>query len=153
MNGGSDGYKNPIIFSKTVIKTFRSIYINCFNRLRFLAEVCTKLWKMHFFGQFKDHNSGRKHGNQTDDPSFSSTFSALLFQNQYPIFCCPPFSENYLNPQARINKIVSKHTVDYHPSPSQLISRIDTLKFLWTPKGFTSPESLLNVFLNLYIPP
>ena len=49
--------------------------------------------------------------------------------------------------------MVSKHTVDYHPSPSQLISRIDTLKFLWTPKGFTSPESLLNVFLNLYIPP
>ena len=76
-----------------------------------------------------------------------------LFQNQSPIFCCPLFSENYLDLQVRINKMVSKHTVDYHPSPSQLISRIDTLKFLWTPKGFTSPESLLNVFLNLYIPP
>ena len=44
---------NHIIFSKTVIKTFRSIYINCFNRLRFLAEVSTKLWKMHFFGQLR----------------------------------------------------------------------------------------------------
>ena len=54
---------NHIIFWKTVIRTFRSIYVNCFNRLRFLAEVSTKLQKMHFFGQFKDHNSGRKHGN------------------------------------------------------------------------------------------
>ena len=54
---------NHIIFWKTVIKTFRSIYVNCFNRLRFLAEVSTKLQKMHFFGQIKNYNSGRKHGN------------------------------------------------------------------------------------------
>ena len=108
---------------------------------------------MHFFGQFKDYNSGRKHGNQTNDPIFSFTFSALLFQNQSPIFWGPLFSESYLNPQARINKIVNKHTVDYHPSPSQLISRIHTLIFLWKPKGFISPESFLNFFLNLYVPP
>ena len=38
------------IFWKTVIKTFRSIYVNCLNTLRFLAEVSTKLQKMHFFG-------------------------------------------------------------------------------------------------------
>ena len=49
--------------------------------------------------------------------------------------------------------MVNKHTVNYHPSPSQLISRIHTLIFLWTPKGFISPESFLNFFLNLYIPP
>ena len=61
-----------------------------------------------------------------------------------PIFCCPLFSEN---------KMVNKHTVDYHPSSSQLISRIHPLIFLWTPKGFISPESFLNFFLNLYIPP
>ena len=84
---------------------------------------------------------------------FSSTFYDLLFQNQSPIFCCPLFSENYLNPQARINKIVNKHAVDYHPSPSQLISKIHTLIFLCTRKGFISPESFLNFFLNLYIPP
>ena len=84
---------------------------------------------------------------------FSSTFYDLLFQNQSPIFCCPLFSENYLNPQARINKMVNKHTVDYHPSSSQLISRIHPLIFLWTPKGHISPESFLNFFLNLYIPP
>ena len=49
--------------------------------------------------------------------------------------------------------MVNKHTVDYDPSPSQLISRIHTLIFLWTPKEFISPESFLNFFLNLYIPP
>ena len=30
---------------------------------------------MHYFEQFKDHNLGRKKGNQTNDPIFSSTFS------------------------------------------------------------------------------
>ena len=49
--------------------------------------------------------------------------------------------------------MVSKHTVDYHPIPSQLISRIYPLIFLWTRKGFMSPESFLNIFLDLYIPP
>ena len=49
--------------------------------------------------------------------------------------------------------MVNKHSVDYHPSPSKLISRIHTLIFLWTPKRFISPESFLNFFLNLYIPP
>ena len=101
---------------------------------------------MHFFGQFKDYNSERKHGNWTNDPIFSSTFSALLFQSQSPSFCCPLFSENYLNSQARIKKIVNKHTVDYHPSLSQLISRIHTLIFLWTPKGFISPRIFLDFF-------
>ena len=139
-----------IIFWKAVIRTFRSIYVNCFNRL---PEVSTKFQKMHFFGQFKDQYSGRKNGNSTNDPIFSSTFSVLLFQNQSPIFCCPFFSENYLNPQVKINKMVNKYIVDYHPSPPQLISRIHTGIFLWTLKGFISSESFLNCFLNLYISP
>ena len=63
MNGGSDPYK-PYHFLKESNENFQMhIYVNCFNRLRFLAEVSTKLQKMHFFGQFKNHNSGRKHGN------------------------------------------------------------------------------------------
>ena len=62
MNGGSGPYK-PYHFLKDCKKIFRSIYVNCFNILRFLAEVSTKLQKMHFFGQFKDCNSWRKHGN------------------------------------------------------------------------------------------
>ena len=53
---------NHIIFWKSVMRTFRCIYTTCFNRLRFLAENNTKLQKMNFFGQFKDHNLARKHG-------------------------------------------------------------------------------------------
>ena len=142
-----------IIFWKIVIRTFRSIYVNCFSRLRFLAEVSTKLQKMDLFAQFKGHNSGRKYGNETNDPIFSSTFSVLLFQNKSPISCCPLLSENYLYPQTRINKMVNKYSVDYHPNSSQLISRIHTVIFLWTPKRFISPEPFLNFFRNLYIPP
>ena len=49
--------------------------------------------------------------------------------------------------------MVKKHTVDYGPSPSRLPSKIYHLIFLWTPKGFISPESFLKYFVNLYIPP
>ena len=65
------------------------------------------------------------------------------FKINAPIFSCLLFSENHLNPQVRINKMVNKHTVDYHPSPWQLTLRIHPLIFLWTPKGFFSPESFL----------
>ena len=46
---------NHIIFWRSLMRTFRCIYTSCFNRLRFLAENSTKLQKMNFFGQFKDH--------------------------------------------------------------------------------------------------
>ena len=75
------------------------------------------------------------------------------FKINPPIFCCPLFSQNHLNPPVRINKMVNKHTVDYQPSPSQLISRTHLLVLLWTPEGFISPESFLSFFLSLYIPP
>ena len=45
------------------MKTFRCMYVNYFNRFRFLAEIDIKLQEMHLFGQFKDHNSESKHGN------------------------------------------------------------------------------------------
>ena len=54
---------NHTIFWNSVLRTFRCIYGNCFQRLRFLAEVNTKLHEMHLFKQFKDHNLGKKHGN------------------------------------------------------------------------------------------
>ena len=37
----------------SVLRTFRFTYVNCFNRLRFLAEVSTKVQKIYFFGQIK----------------------------------------------------------------------------------------------------
>ena len=61
MNGGSDPYK-PYHFLKDCNKNFQ-IHIGKFSKLRLPAEVSTELQKMHFFGQFKDHNSGRKHRN------------------------------------------------------------------------------------------
>ena len=36
---------NPSIFWKSVMRTFRCIYVYCFNRHRFLAQVSTKLRK------------------------------------------------------------------------------------------------------------
>ena len=44
---------NYIIFWKIVMRTFRIININCFNRLRFLAEVNIKLQKMHFLDSLR----------------------------------------------------------------------------------------------------
>ena len=76
-------------------------------------------------------------------------FSQLLFLFYYfkisPPFSAVLFSEKYLNPQARINKVVNKYTVDYHPCLSQLTSTIHTLIFLWTLRGL-SPESFLIFF-------
>ena len=76
------------------------------------------------------------------------------FKIKAPIFCHPIFTEKYINPQVRINEMVNKHIVDYHPSLSQLTSMTHPLIFLWTLSvGFVSPESFLNLFLNLYVPP
>ena len=81
-----------------------------------------------------------------------------LFQNQCPHFLLSAlfwklFSENYLNPQVRINKMVNKHTVDYHPSPSQIPARVHPFIFLWTQEGVYLSRIFLEFFLNLYIPP
>ena len=62
MNGGLDAYK-PYHFLKECNENFQLQYGNYFNRLTFLADVSTKLQKMQFFRQFKDHNLRRKHGN------------------------------------------------------------------------------------------
>ena len=70
----------------------------------------------------------------------------LYFKIIVPIFCCPFFSENYLNSQVIMNRLVNKHTGEYHPSPSQLTLRILPLMFLRTPKRFAFPESFLNFF-------
>ena len=40
---------NHIISRKSVMRTLRSIYVNCFNRLGFLAGVSTKLQIMQFW--------------------------------------------------------------------------------------------------------
>ena len=76
--------KNHIIFSKCVARHFSCIYVNCLKRLRFFTEVSIKLQKMHFFGQFQDHNSGKKHENYTNDPIFFIYF--FRFNSSYDPF-------------------------------------------------------------------
>ena len=64
-------FRTPIkntIFWKSMTRLFRWIEINCFNISRFLTEVSTNLQKMHYFGQFKDHNLEKKKVNLTNDP-------------------------------------------------------------------------------------
>ena len=68
-----------------------------------------------------------------------------------PTFCCFLFFKECLNTQVRINEIVNKHTLDNHPSPSELALWIHPLIFLRTSEGFISPEYFLNFFQNLYI--
>ena len=65
------------VFWKSMMRSFRWKWINCFNRFRFLAEVSTNLKTMHYFWQFKDHNSGKKKETRQTTPFFSSTFWAL----------------------------------------------------------------------------
>lgn len=56
----------------------------------------------------------------------------------------------YFNPQVRISKMLTKDNLDYHPSPSELSSRIHCIIFLWISKGFISPS---RTFLELFIKP
>ena len=91
MNCGSEHYK-PYHFLKEYITNFQMniyLHIKCFGSLRFLWDICLKMKKMHYFCQFKDHNSGRKYGNLTNDPNFSSSFWAL---SVYHILCNCKFS-------------------------------------------------------------
>ena len=93
MRDGSDPYK-PFHFLKQCTENFHMKYVNCFKRLRFLAEVSTKLYKIHFSRQIIGHNSERKLKNQTNDLIFSSTFSTLfvilifVFENSQNSFSC-----------------------------------------------------------------
>ena len=83
---------------------------------------------------------------------FSSTSNASFKMNA-TIFCCSFFFEEWLNSLVRINKTVNEHTINYHPSPSELTSRIHPLIFPWTPKGYISPAYFLNCFSKNYIYP
>ena len=49
-------------------RTFKCIYTKCYNSLIFGPDISKKIQKGHNFWQFKDHNSGRRHENQTNDP-------------------------------------------------------------------------------------
>ena len=79
--------------------------------------------------------------------------SIPYFKINPAIFCCLLFFEECINPQVRINKMVNEHTLDYHPSLSELTSKINLLIFLSTPNGFISSEYFLYFFSIPYVPP
>ena len=69
---------NNVIFWKYVTRPFRRIYVNCSNRLIFLAVVNTKSQTMHFF--LDKLRTMIQEGNMETRqmiPFFSSTFSVL----------------------------------------------------------------------------
>ena len=53
-----------------------------------------------------------------------------LFQNQISFILLPLFFKEYLHPQVRVNKMLNKHSANYHSSPSGLSSRIHPPIFL-----------------------
>ena len=81
---------------------------------------------------------------------FSSTFNASMQRCLYPLFRNQRPHFLLLHHFRRLSQPSGQ---DYHPSPTEFTSRIHPLIFLWTPKGFISPECFLNYFPNLYISP
>ena len=81
-------------FLKECSENFQMKYVNCFNRLRFLAEVSTNLLKIHFSRQIKGLELRKETWNLDKWPHFSSTFSTLfvtlifVFENSQNSFSC-----------------------------------------------------------------
>ena len=82
MNGGSDFYK-PYQFLKECNMNFQ-MHICKFSLTDsgFLLISPRNCKKNAHFGQFKHHNSGRKHVSQTNNPTFLST-SMLSLQHSF----------------------------------------------------------------------
>ena len=58
------------------MRTFRCVYINCYNSIRFFVDISKKLEKGYNFWKFKDHNSGRRCENKTNNPIIFICFSS-----------------------------------------------------------------------------
>ena len=64
-------------FLKVRNETFQMYICNCFNRLRFLTEVSTRLQKCTFLDNLKTMTRKGNMKTKHMTPFFSSTFSAL----------------------------------------------------------------------------
>ena len=92
---------------------------------------------------------------------FSSTqiqvcyrFLNPYFKINTPLFRYSPFLKEYLNPQkpqARINKMVNKHSVDYHASLSDC-NEIPSYSFRFTIKGTYSRVFIDPLGIYFFIP-
>ena len=81
---------NHTIFWKSENRTFICIYVNCFNRIRFLAEVSTKLQIVHFLDNLWTIIQEGNMETRQMTPFFSSTFSTQTVCNIH--FCISYFS-------------------------------------------------------------
>ena len=85
---------NNTNFWKCVTRPFRCIYVNCFNRLRFLAEISTNLQKIHFLDNLRTITQEGSMETKQMTSFFSSTFSNLFvifiseFENAQNSFSC-----------------------------------------------------------------
>ena len=72
-----------------------------------------KLWKLFFVTKklIKKQTSSAWNFLQPPIPVWRSAYIPY-FKISASILWCPLFSENYLNPQVRVNKMVNKHTID-----------------------------------------
>ena len=91
--------------------------------------------------------------------TFSSTSSTNvqrclcpLFQNKRTRVLLPPLFRKISKPSGQGQQNGKPHTIDCHPSPSELTSMIHPLIFLWILKRLISLGYFLNFFSNLYIP-
>ena len=74
MNDGSEPYR-PYDFLKESNENFQMhIYGNCFNRLRFLAEVSTKSQKIHFLDDLTTITQERNMETRQTTPFFQLLF-------------------------------------------------------------------------------
>ena len=63
---------------------------------------------------------------------YAADVSTPYFKINTPLFCCPLFSNEYLNPQVRISKMENECNVDYQPSSSGVTSGI-SLPYFYRP--------------------
>ena len=82
MNVYSDPYKQ-YHFLKECNENFQMQYVNCFNKIRFLAEVSTKLQKMHFLYNLRTMTQEENMKTREMTSFFSCTFSALNICNTH----------------------------------------------------------------------
>ena len=96
---------NNNIFWKRVMRPFRCTYVNCFNILRFFLLRSAQNWKVHFFRQFEDHNSGAKLENYINDPIFFMYF-----------FCSTCLQHSFLNLKILFKLITMVHSGQWNTS-------------------------------------
>ena len=96
---------NNINFWKCVTRPFRCIYVNCFNRLRFLAEVSTKLQKMQFLDNLRTITQEESMG---ANPNF-------IWSNGWSILICK--IPQFLTQSYRFRQLIT------------LFEKVDTLRW------------------------